>query len=213
MSIRAATVRTSERNRTALCAPPAGSTTHDALNKDHPGTAQGSRVVTRLFPPASCYTFYGVISGQFSASGATDAYEPTGIAPRHSDHALTALNTGGPVFGSLPIGRAARASAAGAVGESLFDLIARTNADPTVISQANELAAMVDFTNPDPHAFPLESLDLDGFPVPEPSLVSMLAGGVLWLRVGSRRRPAACRRRDLLSSPCARLNVGADSRP
>jgi hypothetical protein len=168
--------------------PPAGSTTHDALNKDHAGTAQGSRVVTRLFPSTSCFTYYGVISGQFSASGAADPYEPTGIAPRHSDHALTALNSGGPVFGSLPIGAAAQPSVADAAGESLFDLIARANADPTVISLANELAAMVDITNPDPHAFPLESLDLDGLPVPEPSLVAMLGCGVSWLRCVSPRR-------------------------
>lgn len=163
-------------------APPPGSTTHDALNKDHAGTAQGARTVTRLFPSSTCYTYYGVISGQFSATGGADTYEPTGIAPRHSDHALTALNTGGPVFGSLPIDLAAQASPAGAAGESLFDLIARANADPTVIAQANELAAMVDLTNPDPHAFPLESLDLDGLPVPEPSLPLMLGLGVLWLR-------------------------------
>ena len=174
--------------------PPAGSTTHDALNKDHPGTAQGSRIVTRLFPLSSCFTYYGVISGQFGAGGATDPYEPTGIAPRHSDHALTALNTGGPVFGSLPIGAAAQTNAA---GESLFDLIARANADPVVITLANELAALVDPTNPDPNAFPLGSLDLDGLPIPEPSLVPSLGCGVLWIRfVSGRRRAPGVARRD-----------------
>jgi len=60
-----------------------------------------------------------------------------------------------------------------------------------VISLANELTTMADLTNPDPHAFPLESLDLDGLPVPEPSLVWMLAGGVLGLRIMSRRSRAA----------------------
>ncbi|MBK7949203.1 MAG: hypothetical protein IPK00_10800 [Deltaproteobacteria bacterium] len=172
-------------------APPPGSTTHDALNKDHPGTAQGARIVTRLFPPASCFTYYGAISGQFGASGGSDTYDPTGIAPRHSDHALTALNSGGPVFGSLPLEAAAGANetsaAPAAADESLFDLIARANADPAVIALADELSALVDPTNPDPHAFPLESLDLDGLPVPEPSLALLLATGLLWIRCLPRR--------------------------
>jgi hypothetical protein len=166
-------------------APPPGSTTHEALNKDHGGTSQGSRTVTRLFPPSQCYSYYGVVSGQFSSAGATDPYESSGIALRHSEHALQALNGGGPVFGSLLVDFAAQTDA---VGESLFDLIDRANADPAVIALAEEIAGMVDPTNPDPHAFPLDALDLDGLPLPEPALGAALGLGALGLRCAARRR-------------------------
>lgn len=177
--------------------PPPGSTTHDALNKDHAGTSQGLRIVTRLFPPASCYTYYGVLSGQYGAAGATDAFEATGLAMRHSAHALAALDSGGPVFGSLPVGTAAatREVEPNAAGESLFDLIARANSDPAMIALSQEIETLVDFDNPDPNAFPLGSLDGDGLPVPEPSTVSMLVQGVLFGGWLATRRSAQSTRR------------------
>ena len=194
-------------------APPPGGTTHDALNKDAPGTAQGARVVTRLFPPASCYTYYGVLSGQYGATSGTGTYEATGLAPRHSDHALTALNTGGPVFGSL-IGAARTAPGAqtDAFGESLFELIARANADPTVIALANERAALVDLSNPDPNAFPLGSLDLDGLPVPEPSVGAMGIAGLIGIATAARRRSSRERRDPQRSAGLASKSIGSTCR-
>ena len=181
-------------------APPPGGTTHDAVNKDNAGTAQGARTVTRLLPPGSCYTYYGVLSGQFGSTSGTGTYEATGLAPRHSDHALTALNTGGPVFGSnIGAGRVGGAAKGGAqtdaAGESLFELIARANADPTVVALADERAALIDLTNPDPSAFPLGSLDFDGLPLPEPAAGATLVVGAFALGAASRGRRVRAGRR------------------
>ncbi|MGH7743090.1 MAG: hypothetical protein ACRENS_13830, partial [Candidatus Eiseniibacteriota bacterium] len=146
--------------------PPPGSTTHDALNKDGPGTPQGSVVVNRLFPAGRIGTYYEIASGQ--VGGGNRPFLLAGLAPQHTLKAWQCLWGNCAVY-NLPTTSQPRPM-----------MPARVTATPDMaavmdwINSDAEMGAMVAImdsawavSNPDtPSTYPRGLFDADGWPLP-----------------------------------------------
>lgn len=146
---------------------PAGSVTHDQLNKDSPGSTQGQIVVNRLFPGGRIGTYYEIASGQVNGG----SYLDTGLAPRHTVRAWQCLASGCAIY-NLPPGpgavSAAAAPAAPGVTLDLTSLLDWVNGDPEMGAAAALMESLWTASNPDsPSTFPRERFDADGWPLPE----------------------------------------------
>ncbi len=154
-------------------APPAGSVTHDALNKDSPGTAQGSIVVNRIFPTTRIGTNYEIVSGQ--VGGSTNAYTDDGAAPRHTIKALQCLFAGCAIF-NLPASPdfAARPYAPGEPNTldvraalDLNPMLTWLESDPEMAAIANRIDSLWASSDPDSsQTFPIAQFDANGWPLP-----------------------------------------------
>lgn len=149
--------------------PPAGSVTHDALNKDSPGSTQGSIVVNRIFPVTRIGTYYEIASGQ--VGGSFNSYTDDGLAPRHTIKALQCLFGGCAIY-DLPPGASepARARGAGATpasAQGMNEMLAWVESDSTMIALAARLDSLWTASDPDsPATFPMDQFDSDGWPLP-----------------------------------------------
>lgn len=149
-------------------APPAGSVTHDALNKDSPSSAQGAIEIRRIFPNTLIATYYGTVSGQ--VGGTFAAYTNEGAAPRHTIRAWEAVLYGVAVYSSGPVKGAGYRPQVDAVAAAealaIGDLLAEAAADPEVqatAQQIDDLLAGWDVN--DPSAYPYDDFDADGLPL------------------------------------------------
>jgi hypothetical protein len=147
---------------------PAGSVTHDALNKDAPGTSQGALTIRRIFPNTVIGTKYEIASGQVGGSFA--AYQDLGLAPRHTIKAWQCL-TGGCAIYNLPEGPAGAAHTARAAmplnAQDFASLIAWVNSDPGMTAAAQRIDSLWNASAVDtPSTYPLDQFDDDGWPLP-----------------------------------------------
>jgi uncharacterized protein (TIGR00288 family) len=180
---------------------PAGSVTHDDLNKDAPGTPQGQIVVNRLFPAGRIGTYYEIVSGQ--VGGSFNAYQDVGLAPRHTIKAWQCLQAGCAIY-DLPPGpasaerpgaglAAAGRRAGGATGLATLDLpslIAWVNADSAMGAAAQRIDSLWASSNPDsPSTFPLDAFDADGWPLPPSASIADLVRPVARVLGGARPNP------------------------
>jgi hypothetical protein len=162
-------------------APPAGSVTHGALNKDAPGTTQGQIVVNRIFPVTRIGSYYEIASGQ--VGGSFNSYTDDGLAPRHTIKALQCLFSGCAIYNLPPIGAEARAGVPVSEAEraSLVALLGSNpmlswlEADPTMTAIATHMDSIWVASDPDtPSTFPLANFDPDGWPLPPSTSVEDL---------------------------------------
>ena len=154
-------------------APPAGSVTHGALNKDAPGTTQGSIVVNRIFPVTRIGTYYEIVSGQ--VGGSFNSYTDDGAAPRHTIKALQCLFGGCAIYNLPPVADAAVATADLRETIQLNTMLNWLEADPTMISTANRIDSLWTASNPDtPSTFPSDQFDPEGWPLPPTTAVEEL---------------------------------------
>lgn len=149
-------------------APPAGSVTHDALNKDSPSSTQGAIEIRRIFPSTLIATYYETVSGQLGGTFAT--YTNEGAAPRHTIRAWEAVLYGVAVYSSGPVKGAGRRTGidATAAAEALAigDLLAEAAADPEVQATAQLIDDLLaDWDVNDPSAYPYDDFDADGLPL------------------------------------------------
>jgi hypothetical protein len=145
---------------------PPGSVSHAMLNKDHGNTAQGQKVVNRIFPFGLIGTYYEIASGQNAASGGS--YKDTGLAPRHTIRAYQCIEPGCAVY-QLPGAPHSAVSSAGST-MSLASLLDWVNNDPEFIAAAAFMDSVWAAADRDsPQTFPSELFDADGWPLP-PSL-------------------------------------------
>ena len=84
-------------------APPAGSVTHDTLNKDSPSSTQGAIQLRRIFPSTLIGTYYETFPGRWAAP--VTAYSDDGVAPRHTIRAWEAVLYGVAVYNNAPASR------------------------------------------------------------------------------------------------------------
>lgn len=163
-------------------APPAGSVTHDALNKDSPSSAQGAIQIRRIFPSTVIATQYETVSGQLGGTFAT--YSNDGVAPRHTIRAWEAVLYGVAVYNNGPVkagGYATGVSAvAAAEATSILDLLAEAAADSGVQATAQLIDDLqADWDVNDPSAFPYDDFDADGLPVEYVAAVPAATGARL----------------------------------
>ena len=154
--------------------PPAGSVTHDALNKDAPGTTEGAIVVNRIFPVTRIGSYYEIVSGQ--VGGSFNPYTDDGAAPRHTIKALQCLFSGCAIFNAPAAPGAAPAVLApgervdaAAVREALNlnPMLTWLESDPGMTAIANRLDSLWAASNPDSmHTFPITQFDANGWPLP-----------------------------------------------
>lgn len=150
---------------------PAGGVTHDALNKDAPGSAQGQVVVNRIFPSGRIGTYYEIASGQ--VGGSFNSYTDDGAAPRHTIKALQCLFSGCAIYNLPPAaGRPARAAAPASVS-AMAEMLAWVETDPDMIAIASRLDSLWTSSAPDtPATFPMDQFDADGWPLPATTSVA-----------------------------------------
>jgi hypothetical protein len=149
-------------------ATPAGSVTHDALNKDSPSSTQGAIQIRRIFPSTVIATYYETVSGQLG--GTTNAYTNDGVAPRHTIRAWEAVLYGTAVYNNGPVkaGGYPQEISAAAAAEALAigDLLAEAEADPEVQELAQLIDTLLaDWDVNDPSAYPYDDFDADGLPL------------------------------------------------
>lgn len=149
-------------------APPAGSVTHDALNKDSPSSTQGAIQLRRIFPSTLIGTYYEIVSGQVGGTGA--AYSVDGAAPRHTIRAWEAVLYGVAVYNNGPVKSAGYrteiTAAAAAEALAISDLLAEAAADSGVQATAQRLEDLLSSWDVnDPSAYPYSDFDADGLPV------------------------------------------------
>jgi len=147
---------------------PAGSVTHDALNKDSPSSAQGAIQIRRIFPSTVIATYYETVSGQLGGTFA--AYTNDGVAPRHTIRAWEAVLYGIAVYnnGGVKNGGAFEPITAVAAAEALAiqDLLTAAAADSTVQATAQAIEELLaDWDVNDPSAYPYDDFDADGLPL------------------------------------------------
>lgn len=147
---------------------PAGSVSHDVLNKDAPGTSQGALVIRRIFPSTVIGTKYEIVSGQ--VGGTFAGYQDVGAAPRHSIKAWQCLQAGCAIY-NLPefaANGAARERVAQPLNAQDFaSLIAWVNSDPGMTEAAHRIDSLWTASNPDtPSTYPLDQFDANGWPLP-----------------------------------------------
>lgn len=156
-------------------AAPAGSVTHDALNKDSPGTTQGAIVVNRIFPAGRIGTYYEIASGQ--VGGSFNPYTDDGVAPRHTLKALQCLFSGCAIY-NLPPGPDAShepdvAKIAALLGVN--PMMEWIETDPVMIAAADRMESLWVASDPDtPSTFPIEQFDANGWPLPPTTSVEEL---------------------------------------
>jgi hypothetical protein len=149
-------------------APPAGSVTHDALNKDSPSSAQGAIQIRRIYPSTVIATYYETVSGQLGGTFA--GYSNDGVAPRHTIRAWEALLSGVAVYNNGPVKAAGYplevSAAAAAEATSILDLLAEAAADSGVQATAQLIDDLLtDWDVNDPSAYPYGDFDADGLPI------------------------------------------------
>lgn len=145
---------------------PPGSVTHGQLNKDAPGTAQGSVVVNRIFPAGRIGSYYEIASGQ--VGGSFNSYQDAGLAPRHTVKAWQCLFAGCAIYDLPPAANASfEADRAGPPATTLLDLVAWVNSDPAMTAAAHRMDSLWAASAADtPSTFPRELFDADGWPLP-----------------------------------------------
>jgi hypothetical protein len=151
-----------------IAAPPLSGFTHDQLNKDSPGSPEGSQSarVSGVAPT----NLYGVASGDLTGSY---TFTDLGLAPRHTIQALGALLNNGLVFPYIPIGAARAVPADPAHAQRVLDFFAWVNQDPTLIAMAQAADSLMAHANADSiGAFPIGAIDADGLPLPLPTAVT-----------------------------------------
>ncbi|MCC6348334.1 MAG: T9SS type A sorting domain-containing protein [Candidatus Eisenbacteria bacterium] len=170
-------------------APPAGSVTHDALNKDSPGSTQGSIVVNRIFPATRIGTYYELASGQINGS-----YTDDGAAPRHTIKGLQCLISGSPVY-NLPApaspGHAGVPVVTPASAAGISETMAWIETDSTMLAIGARIDSLWASSSPDtPSTFPLAQFDDDGWPLPATASVTDPFVPVARLLAGPAPNPA-----------------------
>jgi hypothetical protein len=148
-------------------APPPGSVTHDVLNKDKPGSIEGSLGIYNVFG-SRLATYYETVSGQFG--GTTNPYTDNGLAPRHTIKAYNSLLSGSSVFDFYPMSAKKDASrdprAAEAEEAAIQSVMAAANADPYFQALAAQIQSVLSrWDGSDPTTFPLGEFDANGFPI------------------------------------------------
>jgi hypothetical protein len=140
---------------------PVGGVSHAMLNKDSPGSGQGSIVVNRIYPASRIGTYYELASGQ--VGGSFNSYTDDGVAPRHTIKALQCLFSGCAIY-NLPEGPA-KAGPASASG--IAEMLAWVEGDPEMAAIAARLDSLWTSSDPDtPATFPMNQFDADGWPLP-----------------------------------------------
>ncbi len=168
---------------------PAGSVTHDALNKDGPGTSQGALVIRRIFPNTVIGTKYEIVSGQ--VGGTFAAYQDVGAAPRHTIKAWQCLQGGCAIYNLPEFTNGPTRAAEPMNAQDFASLIAWVNSDPGMTEAAHRIDSLWTASNPDtPSTYPLDQFDADGWPLPATTSVTDDDSPRLRLLDGGRPNPS-----------------------
>jgi hypothetical protein len=161
-----------------IASPPFSGYTHDQLNKDTPGSPEGSQVA-RVSGVSPQTNLYGVASGDVTGGM---AFTDLGLAPRHTIQAYGALLGGGLVFPYVFAQQAAAAPADPAHAQHVLDFFSWVNQDPTLVAMAAAAESLMAHASGDSIAsFPINAIDADGLPLPLSTSVTpvTLRGGEL----------------------------------
>lgn len=139
---------------------PGDGISHDLLNKDNPGSPQGSVQIFRLFPSVLIGNYYQIVTGDFGSG-----YEDRGVAPRHTVRALDAIRFGVAVFNAAPPPAQSWESKL-SLPADVIGVMQAAEANPTfqmVVAEVQALNAQYD--GEDPNTYPGDEFDADGFPL------------------------------------------------
>jgi hypothetical protein len=155
-----------------IAATPAGGYSHAQLNKDSPGSPEGSQTARVSGVPAGT-KLYGVASGDLTNSG---SYSDLGLAPRHTIAGYGALLSGGLLFPYQPGPLTSAHRVREEYPQVALDFFTWVNQDPTLQAMAAAAESLMAHAEADSiGSFPGDAVDSDW--LPKPIVTSVGPGG------------------------------------